>query len=209
MFQVLTKRHARMRALLGSGDFWALVNKARLARGYASLGDGIHALPNAWIGVSTENQRWADIRIPALLGTPAAVRWISAEPLIGPIALRDDWLGTDPYRRNEPHLNWIVCGGESGPNARPMDPNWARQLRGQAVAASVAYHFKQFGEWAPNGWRGVVLSASNTREMLVGPKLDDMGHREVIERVGKKAAGRVLDGRTWDEFPSVAEAVTR
>jgi protein gp37 len=105
--------------------------------------------------------------------------------------------------RSSARVDWIVVGGESGPGARPMDPNWARDLRDQCVAADVPFFFKQFGEWAPNGWHGI--GNINPRERLVGPVLDDMGHREVIERVGKKAAGRVLDGRTWDEYPRAAQ----
>ena len=218
-FQVLTKRHGRMRSLLKSPEFWALVDNARRVRGYEPLrGLGEPpVLPNAWIGVSTENQKWADIRIPALLQTPAAVRWISAEPLLGPIVLRDAWLGSDPHK---PRLSWTVVGGESGPNARPMHPQWARGLRDQCVDAGVAYHFKQFGEWAPTD---EVMSGNDHRTMAMHPAgmvaltIDnpfnpfERGHPywEGLRRVGKKAAGRQLDGRTWDEYPMPAEAVSR
>lgn len=136
-FQVLTKRHGRLRSLLNSPSFWAMVDAARAVRGHEGLrgaGDP-PGLPNVWVGVSTEDQRWADVRIPALLDTPAAVRWISAEPLLGPIVLLDEWLGGDG-------LSWVVAGGESGPKARPMHPQWARGLRDQCLGAGVAYLFK-------------------------------------------------------------------
>ncbi|TMS00137.1 DUF5131 family protein [Nonomuraea basaltis] len=164
-------------------------------------------LPNVWIGVSCENQQWADIRIPALLETPAAVRWISAEPLLGPIILRDDWLGADPYRRDEPSLNWVVAGGESGPGARPMHPKWVKDLRDQCQQAGVAYHFKQWGEWRPQPRYStddrhhlVMLNGMDRGTPWPGWGLDQP-EAEVMERVGKKRAGRELDGRTWDEFP--------
>lgn len=236
IFQVLTKRHARMRSLLNSPRFWVLVDGARKARGFEPLpGDGPHALPNAWIGVSTENQKWADIRIPALLQTPAAVRWISAEPMVGPIDLHakdsrtfgPQWLppvahgvNTADRRAGDgssigdlykamygPNLDWVVCGGESGPNARPMHPNWARSLRDQCVAAGVVYHFKQWGEWSPLRPLG---GAQAGRFAYVGPNGERFDERNPpdmdpswgsIYRVGKKSAGRLLDGRTWDDFP--------
>ncbi len=206
-FQLLTKRHARMRSLLAESGL-KLLESATSEDTAQALYDQ-WPLPNVWLGVSVEDQQWADIRIPALLETPAEVRWISAEPLLGPVLLHDDWIGADPYRRDEPALSWVVVGGESGHGARPMHPDWARSLRGQCVAAGVPFLFKQWGEWAPNGWRGIGMSQGHMgRERLVGPVLDDMGHREVIERVGKKAAGRELDGRTWDEYPTAPVAVT-
>lgn len=108
-----------------------------------------------WLGVSTEDQRWADIRIPALLDTPAAVRFISAEPLLSPINLH-----TDPIEAGASfwgsQLDWVIVGGESGHGARPMHPHWARSLRDQCVEAGVPYLFKQAGsvlarEWGCNG----------------------------------------------------------
>ncbi|WP_055477641.1 DUF5131 family protein [Sphaerimonospora mesophila] len=105
--------------------------------------------PNLWMGVSAENQEQADARIPALLETPAAVRWVSAEPLLGPVVLRDDWVGADPYRRDEPSLSWIVVGGESGSGARPLDLEWVRSIREQCQDAGVPVFVKQMGAvWA-------------------------------------------------------------
>lgn len=125
-------------------------------------------LRNVWIGVSVENQRYADERIPLLLETPAAVRFISAEPLLGPVDI-GKWLhcdlcnyplhpaevvDTEPCEAcggidQQPRLDWVIVGGESGPKARPMNPDWARSIRDQCRAAGVPFFFKQWGEWIP------------------------------------------------------------
>ena len=108
-------------------------------------------LPNVWLGTSIENQKWADVRIPHLLRTPAAVRFLSCEPLLGPINL--DLLtlraeGPELYTRAE-YIGWVIVGGESGPEHRPMNPEWARSLRDQCVAAEVPFFFKQWGGRTP------------------------------------------------------------
>lgn len=133
-------------------------------------------LKNVWLGVSVENQAAADERLPLLLQTPAAVRFISAEPLLGPVDLQhirytdDDveceWNALTAYHEvlnsnsmdivataedGVTKLDWVICGGESGPNARPMHPDWARSLRDQCAAAGVPFFFKQWGQWAPTG----------------------------------------------------------
>ncbi|MGV0595673.1 DUF5131 family protein [Mycolicibacterium porcinum] len=174
-FQVLTKRHGRMRSMLNDnafltrvceyGEWFALTQKPN------RLDDRIFRrgpwpLPNVWLGVSTENQKWAARRIPALLDTPAAVRFISAEPLLGPVELSQHWLhpvmrpGADPAvgRRigkanGVGFLDWVIVGGESGHQARPMNPRWARSLRDQCQAAGVPFLFKQWGEWAAAPWK--------------------------------------------------------
>lgn len=207
-FQVLTKRPARMRSLLNTEQFWVLVDNARAVRRHGPLpGAGAVALPNVWIGTSVESQQWADIRIPALLETPAAIRWLSMEPLLGAVDLTNVAPGLRYANSGftalagSRRVDWVVVGGESGPGARPMHPDWARSLRDQCIAAGTPYLFKQWGEWAPNGQRGIGIGQhAEGREGLVGPA-DERGFREVIERVGKKAAGRELDGRTWDEYP--------
>ena len=143
-FQILTKRARRMREYL-SGD--ALRRVARAANRIRTV-DGLIGwpLPNVWLGVSTEDQKRADERIPDLLATPAAVRFISAEPLIGPIKLKEvlggDWLasGKSGERRG---LDWVIVGGESGKGARPMHPDWARALRDQCASAGVPFFMKQ------------------------------------------------------------------
>jgi len=123
-------------------------------------------LPNVWLGVSAEDQRRADERVPDLLATPASVRFVSAEPLLGSIqfddfcnghkfidALRGNWWhdnpnGPNPISRGHEKLDWIIVGGESGNGSRPMHPNWARSIRDQCAAAGVAFFFKQWGSWA-------------------------------------------------------------
>jgi protein gp37 len=141
---------------------------------YCPGGDGFMRqwpLPNVWLGVSTEDQRTADKRIPLLLQTPAAVRFLSCEPLIGAIDLLRFMPqcacggSVCPGWKPGDALHWVIAGGESGQHARPLDMDWARSLRDQCVAAGVAYHFKQIG-----------------------------GRTHA-------AGGRLLDGRTWDEFP--------
>lgn len=129
---------------------------------------------HVWVGATVEHQAAAEARIPHLLGVPAPVRFVSVEPMLGPVTLD---LG----------ISWVICGGESGRNARPMHPGWARNLRDQCVAAGVPFHFKQWGEWAPssNGNYTAPMNFDGTQ----------------MWRVGKAAAGRVLDGRTWDEVP--------
>lgn len=295
-FQILTKRPERMRAYMTDPETerrvgarmyedapWESESVGFHFKEIAPLGrtgDGIIGvspwpLPNVWHGTSVEDQERADERIPHLLQTPAAVRFISAEPLLGPIDLsgfvrkalpghrrewntyvwpswvpsdvRDqiqkfwnpDWgrgpdtwmrgaiengqppIGTDGEYRlctakehrvagrfipawnnigrvldragnihtvsagkgasKPPFLDWVIVGGESGPGARPMHPDWARSLRAQCAASGTYYFFKQWGEWHPND------------HAIVG----DTGHT----RVGKDKAGRLLDGREWDEFP--------
>lgn len=155
------------------------------------------ALPsNVWLGTTAENQTEADRRIPHLLAAPARVRFLSCEPMLGPIDFYASSAampaGGHPWR-NGPILqgiHWVICGGESGPGARPMHPAWARSLRDQCNAAGVAYHFKQWGEWAPE-----EIGPEDVRSIRYAP-----GH-VIYHRIGKKAAGRKLDGRTWDELP--------
>ncbi|MFC8531888.1 phage Gp37/Gp68 family protein [Nocardia sp. NPDC057227] len=214
-YQILTKRHARMRSIvtnrchctgghldgehLRSAMAWA-VSKANPDRVPGMPDDAEQQvyfeagwpLRNLWLGVSAEDQKWADIRIPALMETPAAVRFLSAEPLLGPIDLHDT------------PLDWVIVGGESGRGARPMHPDWARSLRDQCEQLGVAYLFKQWGEWMPNGFwrRDTGRPAGNPREHAFETGGRN-GFLPLMARVGKKQAGRELDGRTWDEFPKV------
>jgi protein gp37 len=214
-YQILTKRHARMRALLSKPSFPELVTTWawRDRGGTPTIGHrGLFSLPlpNVWLGVSVENQHWADIRIPALLKTPAAVRFLSCEPLLGPVDLTMvDWDGATglcvlekaPYG-----IDWVIAGGESGTGARPMHPDWVRTLRDQCVAGAVPFLFKQWGAWGPTNQVGagvgepneVCLPDSSVRQLR-----PDFQEGRWFRRVGKKAAGRELDGRTWDEYPDV------
>ena len=167
------------------------------------LRDGFGVLPNVWIGVSVENQQAADERILLLLQTPAAVRFVSCEPLLGPVNL--GLLGTiphsDPYSLVYQKLNWVICGGESGTRARPMHPNWARSLRDQCQEASVSFFFKQWGEWQLTDEREEMKQDGNERLTSIDVPGAIGYNKAWFRRVGKKNAGRVLDGRTWDEYP--------
>jgi protein gp37 len=153
VFQVLTKRSERLKE-------WTRLNVSRY---------GARRLPkNIWLGVSVENQAYVD-RIRHLQGAPARIRFLSIEPLLGPINLPQSALRG---------IHWVIVGGESGPRARPMAPEWARTIRTQCEKSSnTAFFFKQWG-----------------------------AHNEQGERVGKGAAGRNLDGQTWDEMPRLQEA---
>lgn len=245
-FQLLTKRHGRMRSLLNSDEFFDSLEATVAAMPERPMGFA-WPLSNVWLGVSVEDQKWADIRIPALLATPAAVRWISAEPLLGPIDLggllvgpcgsAGGSCGNNSCRTG---LDWVVTGGESGPGARPMHPDWARGLRDACTSASVPFFFKQWGEWGPAPWRldrgpDESVEAYKARaEALCATHAyavwaDRYGHEpyqpphrpwssERVElsggdhapmrRWGKKAAGRLLDGRTWDEYPEPSREVS-
>lgn len=233
-FQVLTKRAARMRAYLTNRDTLArlIALLAHAVDGIAGadfkvsgVDDGLPGfwLPNVWLGVSVENQDAADERIPLLQQTPAAVRWISAEPLLGPVDLNavppppgtrpvngatiSDISGCLPRWQTHPMraklkdgIDWVVVGGESGPGARPMHPDWARSLRDQCATAGVPLLFKQWGEWAPSAH---ILATVETAYSAAGTKLYGIGQGRSMERIGKKAAGRLLDGVLHDAYPEV------
>ncbi len=143
---------------------------------------------NVWMGVTTENQRWAAKRIPLLIELPAAVRFLSCEPLLGALDV-SRWLSGS--RR----VDWIIAGGESGYRARPMNPEWARSLRDQCRATGTPFNFKQWGHWGPDY---AHASAARKRVALT----DSQGRTVTLLGLGKHAAGRVLDGRTWDEVPN-------
>lgn len=144
---------------------------------------------NVWFGTTVENQTYAKKRVPILLDVPALTHFLSCEPLLGPLEL-SAWLGQSA--RSGKGIDWVIAGGESGPHARPMDPRWALTLRDQCLSAGVAFHFKQWGEWAPVEWDPPELTAT-TKQTKRQP---------LLKRLGKKAAGRVLDGRTWDDLPA-------
>jgi len=194
-FQVLTKRPDVRLAAFKSREFWRLVELAEEAIAIeCEIVSRLEAeIPTPWIweGVSVEDQPTADKRIPLLLQTPAAVRFVSYEPALGPVDFRKFlFSGVGSGRLNL--LHWVICGGESGPDARPMAPDWARSVRDQCISAGVPFFFKQWGEWAP-------YRNSEANKYLDVPVGDGTHHR--MFKVGKKAAGRLLDGRTWDEFP--------
>jgi protein gp37 len=173
-------------------------------------GDGLHLHgwpSNCWLGATICNQEEADRDIPKLLATPAAVRFLSMEPLLGPVQFRwqpyahqADGIGCREYLERQGSVNeyealrkidWVIAGGESGPSARPMHPDWVRSLRDQCAAAGVPFLFKQWGEWAGAG--------SDATARLTDP----ISIPHLAVRVGKKAAGRHLDGQLHNGFPEV------
>jgi protein gp37 len=146
---------------------------------------------NVWLGTTVENQRWADERLPHLLKHPASVRFLSCEPLLGPLNLAP-WM----KKKGLHPISWVIAGGESGPSARPMHPDWASGLLSQCQAASVPFHFKQWGHWVP-------------AEMLGAPGMGnviefDEGRPVAMARLPKKEAGRLLNGATWNGVPRVS-----
>lgn len=168
---------------------------------------------NVWLGTSAEDQEAADKRIPELLQVPAAVRFLSCEPLLGPVDFEFDTevgilsflqshdFGDKPTAK----IDWVIVGGESGPDARPLHPDWARRLRDQCKASGVPFLFKQWGEWLP----GSQAAHFTDKQLSTIPcqSVLSCGLETFHFRTGKKAAGRLLDGVKHDEFPRVG--VTR
>jgi protein gp37 len=172
---------------------------------------------NVWLGATIVNQEEADRDIPKLLAVPARVRFLSMEPLLGPVNFEGMFASGD-YRDGTnalEALDWVIVGGESGSDARPMHPDWASDIRDQCVAAGTKFLFKQWGEWAPGENCGGPMKRTErvahwfadewmfstlTPSGAVGMHYDD---EPTVYRVGKKGAGRLLDGRTHDEFPEV------
>lgn len=160
--------------------------------------------PNCWIGTSVENQQQADERIPELLKIPAKVRFLSIEPLLGPIDLTEFlWYTPERNKRYSKQLHqinkidWVIVGGESGANARPMNPDWVRSLCDQCVAADIPYFFKQHGEWLHVDYAielGLIDTYTDTHKIK---NFDGVYYANV----GKKAAGNLLDGRKWEQLP--------
>lgn len=177
---LLTKRPSNIAGMLPQRSHGALMGWGPV--GYA----------NVWLGTTVENQAEADRRIPHLLAVPAAVHFLSCEPLLCPVAIREHWL-----IRHHPggaRIDWIIAGGESGPKARPSHPDWFRSLRDQCVSAGVPFFFKQWGEWAPAD----APTGPPTYLMPDGTASID---GTPMMRAGKKAAGAMLDGREWREIP--------
>jgi protein gp37 len=245
VFQVLTKRPQRMleylsspgrkseiaeqMATVGFDEITLKGRSGRLPVGTSTEGDGVvrvadftWPLPNVWMGVSVENQSVADERIPLLLQTPAAVRWISAEPLLGPVDIArwvsvawqcsycreyfsgrlqntcpscnrvGGWSGSHAfnpkYGQVGSGIDWLVAGGESGPGARPMHPEWARSLRDQCVPAKVPFFFKQWGEWMPIFHASTLPRDPKCRIHAFPAKAEEIGQH--MWRVGRLPAQR-------------------
>jgi len=189
-----------------------------VARRSGPLGRAPWPLPNVWLGTSIEDQATADERIPHLLRCPAAVRFVSYEPALGPVGLHSlalsgakpsgfiDALGNQSgefsfqsHRIGDlPSLDWVIAGGESGPRARPAHPGWFRSVRDQCQAAGVPFFFKQAGEWT---WSVDVGFREPDAYVWIDGRVGDEatavkdgGRWQGVWRVGKKAAGRLLDG---------------
>lgn len=145
---------------------------------------------NIWLGTTIENQTFAEKRLPFLLKQPAAVRFLSCEPLLGPIDLRH-WF----RRRGLKPIDWVIAGGESGHGARPMHPDWATSILRQCQEFDVPFHFKQWGHWVPAGF---IEDEGVASPQLVRFK-DELPVNMV--RLPKKIAGRILEGTTWDGVP--------
>jgi protein gp37 len=148
---------------------------------------------NVWLGTTVEDQKRAEERVPILLQFPAKYRFLSCEPLIGQVDL-GAWT---PKRHPSLHrIDWVIAGGESGPNARVMLPGWARSLRDQCKQAGIPFHFKQWGHWAP-------AAGPNSQGLPVRRFWDEvMGVEVFMSPKGKKVAGRDLDGVIWNGFPA-------
>jgi len=274
-YQVLTKRPARMLEFFewvkdyADGYFdddritdiadevpaiKALDWKPATARrgGYDNCGP-LWPYENVWIGVSVEDQKTADERIPLLLKCPAAVRWLSCEPLLGPTNILGHLMGgrqpgqcancgqghgftrcpnyggiatthyayeggpilCDKFRRKDFAIDWVVTGGESGAGARPMHPDWARALRDQCARAGVPFFFKQWGEFSleydrdrddPDYRRCGDMSRLPGRWINAAGGHGFHGDRvHYAHQVGKKKAGRLLDGQEHNAYPEVAD----
>lgn len=238
-FQIYTKRPERMlewfkqNPSCGNVFEWVLKDGQRV-----QLPQSVPwPLPNVHLGVSVENQKAADKRIPLLLDTPAAVRFLSCEPLLGPVDLsawlvaegelqKAEWM-LSRYGASQP-LNWVIVGGESGPDARPMHPEWARTLRDQCLESSIPFFFKQWGNWQPIApvlgdpdgdlWGLTKLIEHRTFDLVAfetsGEKPKGKCKGEFwshhppsksawwMAKVGKNAAGRLLEGQEWNQFPT-------
>lgn len=276
---VLTKRADRMRHYFSSADVVARVDRENLKLFAAHCRKSPHVfkmkrpcvnwpLPNVWLGVSVEDQARADERIPDLLNTPAAGRFLSCEPLLGAVDLRwiaepdeekdgviDALLGCNwvdgmgrgaEFRPARPghqdrvmtrrvcspvgdilatrKIDGVIVGGESGPGARPMHPDWARSLRDQCASAGVDFHFKQWGDWLggeiytetdPDGVTHGGLSRfpdGPKGETFPGKRCHWWGDSDsftpgpISVNVGKKLAGRQLDGVAHDALPWTSDA---
>jgi len=193
IFQILTKRPKRMLEYFSQSDYCV----------------GIEHIKNVWFGVSVEDQQTADERIPLLLQTPAAVRFLSIEPMLENILLCGfdgktyrPWLDTKAW---ECLIDWVICGGESGTNARPMNPDWVRTIRDQCKGANVPFFFKQWGEWIHEDLLEpkIFLELFNKKTSKKYKQLSIPNGYSFDNYVwrGKKKAGRLLDGVEHNEFP--------
>lgn len=176
---------------------------------------------NVWIGVSVEDQQRADERIPELLKIPAQIHFLSMEPLLGPVLLKEWMPFAVSHGLTEPSsgrwfggIHWVIAGGESGVHARPLHPDWVRGLRDQCASAGVPFLFKQWGEWLPGeqthdsgtGYRQcdtgeIYGSTGHPKRENFGTHPDRRSGNLITLKIGKKSAGRLLDGVKHNDFP--------
>lgn len=212
VFQVLTKHPARMVEYFNGGWKERIMHKlpvlvdavAKHMQDMFGLGSGAvlvleesGCLPNVWHGVSVENQKWADERILLLAKVPSVVRFLSCEPLLGNVRIPEEAIGK---------IHWVIVGGESGADARPMHPRWAQHLRNQCQAWGVSFFFKQWGEWAPQEhWKDTAVRQKlymwedGSTEIDIYTKGGVGG--QIMGKVGKKKAGELLDFSQYKEWP--------
>ncbi len=235
-FQILTKRPERMREYIGADRMGFIEARSKRMLRECSQSPmkpalvgitlaGTWTWPHIWLGVSVEDQPTADERIPILLDTPAAIRWVSAEPLLARVSFMDflykNLRATGDFRTHKGKrqiklahdglsgaIDWVITGGESGPKARPSHPEWFRSLRDQCARAGVPFFFKQWGNFLPM-WEdrqepftmdfpaGIPDNFKSNRNRV------DLGNGWVAQRVRKKLAGRMLDGREHSEYPAL------
>jgi len=218
-FQILTKRPERMLQYFTEDHY----NEQELVLQEIDGKPIEWPLKNLWLGVTAENQEQADKRIPILLQIPAAVKFVSIEPMLGNIKLDKGFDYGDEIAINYltgeywtsprdeeggkgPKLDWVICGGESGSKARPMHPDWVRSLRDQCKTANTPFFFKQWGEWvdsmhieSPYSTFGWVDKNEPAQIFESGGELN----KELVFKVGKKKAGHLLDGEEYHQFPVV------
>lgn len=166
-FMLLTKRPQRMK------EFIDWVNPNCLID-----------LKNIWLGVTAENQERAAERIPILLEIPAAVRFVSVEPMLGQVN----------FIRGINQIDWVICGGETGSNARPLNGDWVKNLRDQCYVSETPFFFKQWGEW-------ITIDKSDVKKYPLNSLKTDLHNHSVYARVGKKRAGDLIDGKEYKQFP--------
>ncbi len=238
-YQILTKRPERMAEYFATRDKFVAIPPTVIkpfAAKFMPENQVVmsemrqHPLPNVWLGTSVENQATANERIPHLLRVPAAVRFLSCEPLLGAVDLKvaplhqwptgeywlpnkgesDDW---KYHMHRIDGIHWVIAGGESGPGARAMHPNWAHSLRDQCHAAGVPIFFKQWGEWEPidQPWKQDSPTPLATNEQWLNYEGGQGFHGEHVwrmRRVGKHASGNLLDGQVHNAFPVVTAPST-
>ncbi len=222
---ILTKRIGNARGML---------NQAMRANTAGRENWDNNYFPNVWVGATVVNQKEADRDIPNLLDVPAAVHFLSIEPMLGPIDLTRISVGNGHYEIHPligtwlclddngqpipviPAIDWVICGGESGANARPMHPQWAKYLRDQCKQAGVPFMFKQWGEWGPRSHCNHLVAIDYSLSGLSVNKTNMWRSKIMVDghliaedaemlRVGKKMAGRLLNGREHNGFPKAKD----